>query len=301
MTIQELKYLVAVADHLHFGRAADACHVTQPTLSAGLRSLEDQFDQTLFERGPHGVLATRIGERLIDQARLVLSEARRLEQMARTGNAPLTGVFRLGAIPTIGPYLLPHIIPGLRHDWPELALHLVEAKTDDLLSQLHRGELDAALMSPPVDKTGLSHAALYREEFLLAVPAGHALHRRRSVRLADLAGEELLLLDEGHCLRDQVVEFCRIGSTAARELLRSSSLETLRSMVAAGVGCTLLPALAVTDRQTAPAPLEIRKLARPRPDREVAIYWRRRFAGAESARLLAQSIQAHLPSAVGHS
>ncbi len=293
MTIQELKYLVAVAEHLHFGRAASACHVTQPTLSAGLRSLENKLDLMLFERGPHGVLITSESGPLVEQARRVLAEARQFEQLARAGQSPLAGVFRLGAIPTIGPYLFPHIIASLRKDWPQLQLSLVEAQTDDLLQQLRRGDLDAALLSPPIDETGLEREHLYEEDFLLALPAGHPLQRKRTLRVTDLADEQLLLLDEGHCLRDQVVEFCRVGEASARDLLRSSSLETLRNMVTAGAGCTLLPALAVNDSSG-----DIRPLSRPTPSREVVLYWREKFAGAESARLLADTIRDHLPARV---
>ena len=294
MTIQELTYLVAVADHLHFGRAAAACHVTQPTLSAGIRSLETKLELVLCERGPQGVRITRAGEPVIEQARRVLAEARQLEQIARRGQDPLTGVFRLGAIPTIGPYLFPHVIPGIRGDWPDLRLHLVEAKTADLLRDLRRGDLDAALVSPPVEDAGLTRTLLYREEFVVALPPGHTLARKRSLRPDDLEQEPLLLLDEGHCLRDQVVEFCRIGDAAARELPRSSSLETLRNMVATGMGCTLLPALAVPDDGN----LAIRRLARPAPARDVGLYWRSKSAGAESARLLAGTLRKHLPAVV---
>ncbi len=293
MTIQELKYLTAVAEHLHFGRAAAACHVTQPTLSAGLRSLENKLDQILFERGPHGVLITHAGEPLVQQARKILSEVRQFEQLARAGQTPLTGTFKLGAIPTIGPYLFPHIIAGLRRDWPQLQLSLVEARTDDLLHELRLGELDAVLLSPPFDDSGLAHDMLYEEEFLLALPDKHRLQKQRTLRVADLEDEQLLLLDEGHCLRDQVVEFCQVGESSARNLLRSSSLETLRNMVAAGAGCTLLPALAVTK----PA-ANIRALARPRPSRSVGLYWRQNFSGAESAQLLADTVRAHLPQSV---
>ena len=295
MTIQELKYFVAVADHLHFSRAADDCHVTQPTLSAGIRSLEAKMGQKLFERGSHGVLLATQAEPLLSQARRILAEVRQLEQLARAGGTPLTGVLRLGAIPTIGPYLLPHIIPGIRRQWPDLKLHLVEGKTEELLAQLRRGDLDAALLSPPLATAGLHSAQLYQEEFLLATPAGHRLAAVKAARLADLTAEPLLLLDEGHCLRDQVVEFCRIGDSAARELLRSSSLETLRNMVAAGVGCTLLPALAVTPDHTQ---IEVRQLARPRPSRNVICCWRQNHVDQESIRLLTDSIRAHLPGTV---
>jgi len=296
MTLQELKYLVAVADHLHFGRAADACHVTQPTLSAGLRSLEAKLGRALCERGPQGVLISPDTEPVVEQARRVLAEAEQFEAISRSGRAPLTGVFRLGAIPTIGPYLFPHVIAGIRQEWPDLRLHLVEAQTGDVLHQLRRGDLDAALLSPPVDETALSWELLYDEEFLLALPVDHRLRRKKTVRLADLIDEPLLLLDEGHCLRDQVVEFCRIGDATARELLRSSSLETLRNMVAAGTGCTLLPALAVG--ATGGATDEVKRLARPVPTRAVGLYWRQKFADRESAQLLAGAIRSHLPRAV---
>ena len=301
MTLQELKYLVAVADHLHFGRAAAACHVTQPTLSAGLRCLEQELGRSLCERSPRGVVMARGTASLIEQARQVLNEARRFNELADAGRLPLTGVLRLGAIPTVGPYLFPHVVAGLRQRWPALRLHLVEARTADLLRDLRRGELDAALLSPPLDAADLAHLPLYCEEFQLALPAGHRLLARKRLTIADLAHEPLLLLDEGHCLRDQVVEFCRIGDSAAREMLRSGSLETLRNMVAAGVGSTLLPALAVERPAAAPpadGAMELRRLAAPAPEREVGLYWRAGTADAESARLLAQSIVELLPAAV---
>jgi LysR family hydrogen peroxide-inducible transcriptional activator len=294
MTLQELTYLVAVADHLHFGRAAAACHVTQPTLSAGLRSLESKLGLVLCERGPRRVRITRAGEPIVAQARQVLAAARRVEQLAHHGQAPLCGDFRLGAIPTIGPYLLPHVIPAIRAAWPDLRLRLVEATTADLLTDLHRGELDLALLSPPLDDAGLEAAPLYREDFLLAVPTGHRLAGKRSLRLADLEDEALLLLDEGHCLRDQVLEFCRLSDTMARDLIRSSSLETLRNMVTAGLGCTLLPALALRDHEG----LKVRRMVRPAPSREVGLYWSRADARAESARLLAATMVDHLPDLV---
>jgi len=299
MTLQELRYFVAVADHRHFGRAAAACRVTQPTLSAGLRSLERKLDRTLCERGPGGVVMARGSHELVEQARRILAEADRFRRLADAERAPLTGVLNLGAIPTVGPYLFPHVIAGLRRRWPELRLHLVEARTADLLAQLRRGDLDVALMSPPVPDADLDHAPLYREEFLLALPEGHPLIGRRRIAPADLATEPLLLLDEGHCLRDQVVEYCRIGDPAARELVRSGSLETLRNMVAAGVGATLLPALAVRDAAHAPAGAPVlRPLARPVPVREIALYWRRTTADPTSLAELANSLRELLPPTV---
>ena len=298
MTLQELKYLVAVTDYRHFGRAAAACHVTQPTLSAGLRSLENKVGRALCERGPQGVIIPFETLTLVDQARRVLAEARRLEEMALAGAAPLTGVFRLGAIPTIGPYLFPHLIPGVRKDWPDLRLHLVEAQTDGLLGALRRGDLDAVLLSPPVETEGLDCVLLYREEFELALPVGHSLLKRKRLNIKDLADESLLLLDEGHCLRDQVVEFCSIGSSAARDLLRASSLETLRNMVAAGIGVTLLPALALVPAHG--GGVETRRLNHPVPTRDVGLYWRRQAANGGSVQLLANSVGKLLPKTVRH-
>jgi LysR family hydrogen peroxide-inducible transcriptional activator len=287
MTLQEHRYLVPVADHRHFGRAAAACHVTQPTLSAGLRSLETKLELALCERGPHGARILPAGEPIVEQARRVLDDARQIERLAHRGREPLAGIYRLGAIPTIGPYLLPRVIPVLRAAWPELRLHLVEATTDELLGELRRGDLDLAILSPPIDDSALGQALLYREEFVLAAPPDHPLIAKPRLTLADLVGEPLLLLDDGHCLRDQVADYCRIGDTKARELIRSSSLETLRNMVAAGIGCTLLPQLAVREE----GGCEIRALKRPVPSREVRLYWRATDPRQESARLLAASIR----------
>lgn len=299
MTLQELRYFVAVADHRHFRRAAAACGVTQPTLSAGLRSLERKLDRILCERGPHGVVMARGSHALVEQARTILAEADRFRQLADAHRAPLTGKLRLGAIPTVGPYLFPHVVAGLRRRWPALLLHLVEAATADLLADLRRGELDVALMSPPLADADLDHASLYREEFLLALPEGHELLASPRITAADLKSEPLLLLDEGHCLRDQVLAYCRLGDPAARDLVRSGSLETLRNMVTAGIGATLLPALAVQDpgRSHEGAPF-LRHLAHPCPAREVALYWRRTTADPDSMAELATSLRDLLPSSV---
>ena len=299
MTLQELRYLVAVADHRHFGRAAAACSVTQPTLSAGLRSLEQKLDRILCERGPRGVVMARGSDVLVAQARVVLDEAHRFAELVDVDRAPLTGVLRLGAIPTVGPYLFPHVIAGLRRRWPALRLHLAEATTSDLLAQLQRGELDAALLSPPVAEAGLDRATLYREEFLLALPAGHRLLGRKRIGASDLTDEPLLLLDEGHCLRDQVQTYCRIGDQSARDLMRTGSLETLRNMVVAGIGATLLPALATGNPQaTGDGAPVLRHLASPVPVREVALYWRHTTADPDSMDQLATSLRELLPPSV---
>jgi LysR family hydrogen peroxide-inducible transcriptional activator len=295
MTLQELSYAVAVAEHRHFGRAAAACHVSQPSLSAGLKRLEEELGVALFERGRSGVLPTREGEPLLTQARRVLDAAERMRELARRELAPLSGVFRLGVIPTVGPYLLPHVVPGLREGFADLRLHLREEQTARLLESLHEGTLDAALLSPPVEERGLARADLYREEFLAALPFDHPLARRRRLRSQDLLPEPLLLLDEGHCFREQSLEVCSSPGTPVRELLRGSSLETLRSMVAAGVGITLLPALAAPGEE---GPVVVRPFRRPAPHRTISLYWRRGFAREPSARILGEEIRRRLPAGV---
>jgi LysR family hydrogen peroxide-inducible transcriptional activator len=298
MTLQELRYVAAVAEHGHFGRAAAACHVAQPTLSAALKKLEDELGLQIFERGRAGVLVTSDGEEVVAQARRVLEEVERLRTLADRRRAPLEGVFGLGAIPTVGPYLMPHVVPGLRKAYPALRLHLREEPTTDLLDALRAGHIDAALLSPPLPDAGLVRTDLYREDFLAALPRDHSLARARRVRAADLAADDLLLLDEGHCLREQTLAVCRLApATPVRELVRGSSLETLRSMVAAGVGCTLLPALAVRteDRERG---LAVRPLVRPVPHRVIALYWRAGSPRGTSARLLAAGIRTLLPPPV---
>ncbi len=297
MTLQELRYLVALSEHGHFGRAATACHVSQPSLSAALKKLEEELGVQFFERRQRRVLPTAMGERLIVQARQVLREADFLEEMARETTEPLAGILRLGAIPTVGPYLMPRIVPELRKAHPRLELHLHEQQTGVLLDDLRRGRIDLALMSPPVDDHGLERVDLYRENFLLAAPQGHMLAQKKRVRTADILEEPLLLLDEGHCLRDQVLEVCRSADTPARELLRGSSLETLRSMVAAGVGCTLMPALAL-DPVGGAVRLEVRPFVSPAPFRIISLYWRKGYSREDTVREFEGFVRSHLPALV---
>ncbi|HKI83545.1 MAG TPA: LysR substrate-binding domain-containing protein [Candidatus Krumholzibacteria bacterium] len=303
MTIQELRYLVALAEHRHFGRAAAACHVAQPSLSAGLKRLEEDLGARLFERSRRQVIPSQLGEQLVEQARVILFELERLEGMARSVRASLSGVFRLGTIPTVGPYLMPHVVEVLRTDHPELELHLVEQQTQELVAELRLGRLDAALLSPPLQEDGLTRVDLYREDFFLAAPVSHPLAQKESLRQREIRHEALLLLDEGHCLRDQILEICRTAASPARELLRGSSLETLRNMVAAGVGCTLLPALAVHPYGGVSAlrensPVRIVPFADPKPHRLISLYYRKGFSREESARDLSRWLKTHLPPSV---
>lgn len=244
LSLRDLEYVVAVADEHHFGRAAERCGVSQPALSAQIRKLEDGLRLALFERTSRRVLTTAAGERVARQARVVLGEAHRLIRIAEQDvEDRLSGRLALAAIQTLGPYLFPRVLRALREVFPEVALHLSEGRTADILDGLRDGRVDAALLSRPFDETGLTVAPLFEEPFLLACPSDHPLARRRDLDAAALAGPDLLLLDEGNCLRDQALAAC--GATNAGR--HATSLETLRSMVAAGGGYTLLPWLAAQE------------------------------------------------------
>src|SRR5688572_30628968 len=273
VTLAELRYVVALADHRHFGRAARACNVTQPTLSARVQKLERTLGLALFERSSKSVQPTAVGERIVEQARAVLDATQRIRDLAESGHAPLSGPLRLGVIPTLGPYLLPQFVPALRAKYAELELQLREVKTTDLLDDLAQHRLDCGLLATPVHQPGIVAEELFEEEFYLLAPRDHALARKCRVAEADLKETTVLLLDEGHCLRDQALSIC--GKDAARagpQDFRATSLETLRHMVSAGMGTTLLPALAVRKDE---GELTALPFERPAPGRRVTLAWRK--------------------------
>ena len=271
MTLRELQYIVAVADAGNFSRAAEAVHVSQPTLSAQVRKLEDTLGVVIFERAPRRVLPTEAGEVLIASARRILAEAEQLRDTARALRDPLSGRFRLGAIPTLAGYLFPGLIPEVRRVLPELRLILVEDKTDELVARLREGKLDAAVMALPVPDASLEHARLFTDPFHLAVPESDPLAEEASVGEGELDGARLLLLEDGHCLRDQALDVCRATGAGEDADFRATSLETLRQMVAAGSGRTLMPeiAMAVPSPGVAFLPFE-----GPGMSREIALVWR---------------------------
>jgi LysR family transcriptional regulator, hydrogen peroxide-inducible genes activator len=240
LSLRALGYLAALAETLHFGKAAERCFVSQPTLSAQLRKLEEQLGVQLVERGQQ-VRLTPIGERVVERAIRVLDEAREIEELARNFQDPLAGDVRIGLIPTVGPYLLPHIAAELREQFPRLKLLLLEHQTHALVELLKSGEVDVGILALPIPPERLVTRALYTETFQVALPAAHRLARRKRIKLTDLDGESLLLLEEGHCLRDQALAACRLARVREAPDFRATSLETLRQMVAAGVGITLLP------------------------------------------------------------
>ena len=275
MNLRDLRYLVALADERHFGKAAERCFVSQPTLSAQVRKLEEYLGVPLVERQPKRVALTPTGEKVVRRARTLLQEADAIVDLARTDRDPLAGALKLALIPTVGPYLLPHVVGRLRKELPRLKLMLYEYQTEPLLQKLRAGDIDLGIVALPVVLDGLEAAELYDEPFMLAVPAAHALADVERVKLDDLRGETLLLLEDGHCLRDQALEVCsRIRVNEAQDY-RATSLETLRQMVAAGHGVTLLPELAAETPVGTARGLRIKPFTRPAPSRTLGAVWRK--------------------------
>ena len=288
MNLRDLRYLVALAEALHFGKAAEACHVSQPTLSTQIRKLEDELGVALVERAPRHVMLTPAGRDIATRARRVLAEVEQMRETARRTSDPEAGTVRLGLFPTLGPYLLPHVVPRIRARFPRLELLLVEEKTEAVLHMLRDGKLDAAVLAMPLHEDWLETEFLFEEPFLLAVPEGHRLAALRgNLRLSELGDQHLLLLEEGHCLRDQALEVCHLAGAGEREGFRATSLETLRQMVAAGVGVTLLPMLAVKPPVSPSENIRLLAFNDPPPSRRMAMVWRKTSAMAHFLRELA--------------
>ena len=267
MTLTELRYIVAVARERHFGRAAEACFVSQPTLSAAVKKLEQELEINIFERGKQDISLTAIGEKVVEQAQRVLEEAETLKQISQMGKDQLTGSLSIGAIYTIGPYLLPHIIPELRKRAPKMPIVIEENFTVKLLEKLKSGQLDAVIIALPFDEPGVATLPLYDEPFVAVLPSSHPLTQKDTVRIKDLASENLLLLGEGHCFRDQVLEVCpeckgaNISDDAFNQTIEGSSIETIRHMVVSGIGITVLPCtVALAWRSSFPRPKAIEEL-----------------------------------------
>jgi LysR family transcriptional regulator, hydrogen peroxide-inducible genes activator len=278
MNLRDLRYLVALADHKHFGRAAEASFVSQPTLSTQLKKFEDELGVPLIERNPRNVFLTDVGQAVVARARVMLREADEIKNIARRAKDPESGMVKMGIFPTLGPYLLPHIVPSIVARFPKLELILLEEKTEVILKKLSDGELDCGILALPVGDETLHVEPLFEEEFILAVPKAHPFAKKKKATLADLSQEQLLLLEDGHCLRDQALEVCHMAGAGEKAGFRATSLETLRHMVSANVGMTLLPALAVH----APAPeskgVALVPFTSPAPHRSLAMVWRKTSA-----------------------
>lgn len=294
MNLRDLQYLAALADHRHFGRAAAASFVSQPTLSTQIKKLEAELGLTLVERTPRRVLLTEAGLQIVARARNVLNEVEQIKRIARRGRDPEAGTLRLGIFPTLGPYLLPHVLGSIRERYPRLELLLVEEKTPELVQRLREGKLDAAILALPVNDDTLRAEFLFEEPFLLAAPEAHPLAGRRVLKLADLEHQHLLLLEDGHCLRDQALEVCRMSGAGERQGFRATSLETLRQMVAANVGITLLPILAVQPPIPHTGNVHLTAFRGHPPSRRIAMFWRKSSA-LDDFLLQLSAVFKHLP------
>jgi LysR family transcriptional regulator, hydrogen peroxide-inducible genes activator len=287
MNLRDLKYLVALADHRHFSKAAEASFVSQPTLSTQIKKLEEQLDVQLVERNPRQILLTAVGEEIAARARVALAEVDAIRDLARLSKEPDAGSIILGVFPTLGPYWLAHVVPRIVARFPKLKLLLVEEKTEVLVEMLTHGKIDVAVLAQPIQQDHFDSTPLFDESFVLAVPRGHALAAKARINITDLANQPLLLLADGHCLRDQALAVCALAGTSESEGFRATSLETLRQMVAAGVGATLLPSLA-TLPPVAPNPaLTLVPFSAPQPMRSIALFWRSASARVAFFRKLA--------------
>jgi LysR family hydrogen peroxide-inducible transcriptional activator len=301
MNLRDLKYLIAVAETRHFGRAAERCFVSQPTLSGQIKKLEEELGVTVFERTNRSVRITPIGEQILGHARLAVEQADVIQQLARAHRDPLAGPLRIGAIPTLSPYLMPLVLVPLKRRYPQLRLVLTEEVTETLLKRLRDHEIDAALLATPVDDPDLNAMALFDEPFWLAHPRGHWLYDKDDITRQDLDNLDLLLLADGHCLTHQVMDVCRVSDRQAHSEmadLRASSLETLLQLVGAGFGCTLVPALAVRGAWMTDSGIIARPLDLPDAFRRVQLVHRNTFPRRAALDAFAQVIRDHLPNTV---
>jgi LysR family transcriptional regulator, hydrogen peroxide-inducible genes activator len=291
MTFTELKYLVAVANERSFGRAAQKCFVSQPALSVAIQKLEEELGARLFERGKNEVSVTAVGERVVEQAQKVLEEMTRVREIAQAGRNPLTGPLRLGIIYTVGPYLLPDLIPALRRIAPQMPLEIEENLTENLELALKTGRIDAAIVALPFALAGAATEFLYEEPFHVVVPIDHKWAKRKSIHPDELSHEHTILLNVGHCFRDQVLDACPELNRADSQVTRTSSLETARNMVASGLGVTVLPRDALTPKYHSRLVVRV-PFTRPVPARRIAIASRKSFPRPEAIAAIRDAVAA---------
>ena len=293
-SLKQLKYLCAVAQHRHFSKAAAACHVTQSTLSAAIAELESQLGVVIFERSRKSVLITPLGEKLLVQARKILGDVEDFVSLAKAHDEDLAGELRLGVIPTIGPFLLPSILSRLRKSYGKLKLYLKEEMSAQLVQQLQQGQLDVLILALPFPLPDMETVSLFKDEFLLCLPPGHALEKYKQVKQQQLKGESILLLEEGHCLRDHALEACKLENTETDLVYQGTSLHTLVQMVANGLGMTLLPAIAVEGDVLGDTQLQIKHFSNDNVSREIGMAWRKSDPRRDDYLLLAAFIREQL-------
>ncbi len=296
MTLNELRYIVAVARERHFGRAAKSCFVSQPTLSVAVKKIEEELGITIFERGSREIVLTPVGKQIISQAQLVLESAAKVKQIAEQGGDHLVEPLRIGVIFTIGPYLLPHLIPILREQVPEMAIIIEEGFTADLRGKLKQGSLDAIIVSNPFIESGIETSVMYHEPFIVVLPISHPLASRDKIHSGELESETVLLLGQGNCFRDQVLEACpgckqSSNRYGLQKSLESGSIETIRHMVASGVGITVLPCSAAGAEEYSRRLLSIKRFSDITPSREVILAWRRGFPRDKAIAAVAGAIR----------
>ena len=298
MNLRELEYLVALDEERHFHRAAERCYVSQPTLSGQLKKLEEELGVLLVERTSRQVIMTDVGSAVAEQARKVLAEARGIKDIASSFHDPMTGELHVGLIPTVAPYLLPIIMPALRKRYPELKLWLHEQQTSILLEKLQRAELDLLILALPVEAHSFVELDLFKEPFMLAAPVNEQLGKKQCVSLSDLGDKELLLLEEGHCLRDHILDSCLTEGVSENAGFHASSLETLRHMVGEGMGMTLLPQLAVPARKLKSDPIRYIPFNEPQPSRRIGMLYRKGSYREETFLNIQEVIKSSLPVSV---
>jgi LysR family hydrogen peroxide-inducible transcriptional activator len=291
LSLKQLRYICAVAEYKHFSKAAEASHVTQSTLSAAIQELESQLGVVIFERNKKNVLITPLGEKLVQQARIVLGDVEDFVSLAKSHEEALTGEIRLGVIPTIGPFLLPHLLADLRAQYPKLKLYLKEELSAELLQQLQQGLLDLIILAFPYPLPEMETANLFTDEFQLCLPAGHKLEKADHVRQQQLRGENLLLLEEGHCLRDHALEACKLESADTNVVYQGTSLHTLVQMVANGLGVTLLPEVAVKADILGDTHLLLKEFSSESVSRQIGMAWRKSDPRRDEYLLLGEFIK----------
>ncbi|KXU34467.1 LysR family transcriptional regulator [Ventosimonas gracilis] len=291
MTLTELRYIVALAREQHFGRAAQRCHVSQPTLSVGVKKLEDELGVILFERSKAAVLLTEAGKRIVAKAQKVLEQAKGLRELAQAGKDPLSAPLSLGAIHTVGPYLFPQLVQRLHQSAPQMPLYIEENFTHVLRDKLVGGELDVIIIALPFSEPDVLTVPLYDEIFQVLLPAAHPLTRKTCIDIRELEESALLLLGEGHCFRDQVLAACPSPPEGKRPSIEAGSLETIRHMVASGLGVSVLPLSAVDNHHYAPGLFAVRPLAKPAPKRRIALAFRASFPRIRATEQLAAAIR----------